>query len=324
MTTPVGATPAASGIEALREGRGDVGTLIGLGVQCLLAGDAQTAAAFARAARFADAERVAPLRLLGQALANLGDTTQATQLLVESLSESLAAVPRADEAALWTAPLNESTTRIALGRVLCASSRTADAIPEFERAVELEPGSGVALAHLGEALAQAKRYPQALDALNRAIALDPQCGFAHTSLGETLIEVGRFAAALKPLERALALDDRRGAPAVAFGHALVRMGKLAESLPWFNRAIEIEPTCAEAFRHLGRTLAALRADTEALACIRAARQLRGGDWPDTWMDEAGLLLRRGDFRAGWRAYENREEPLGCGIMTFSAVNRALL
>jgi hypothetical protein len=30
------------------------------------------------------------------------------------------------------------------------------------------------------------------------------------------------------------------------------------------------------------------------------------DWDEAWLDEAGLLLRRGDFAGGWRAYGKRE------------------
>ncbi|WP_147432482.1 tetratricopeptide repeat protein [Pararobbsia silviterrae] len=293
-------TPAPA--DVLRAGRGDLDTLVALGLERLEAGDARTAAAFARAAHFVDDARIAPVRLLGQALAALGEHREAVDLLRGVLDTPRAA----NEPALAQGPLDEVGTRIALAWALCALTRANEAIVEFERAVRLAPRSSAALAGLGDALAQAKRYPEALDTLNRAIGLDVQYGPAYTALGRTLTEVGRAQAALKPLERALALDTGRGAPAVALGQALVRLGRLGEALPWFNRAIAIEPACAEAFRHLGRTLAALRFDKEALDCIRAARTLRHGDWPDTWMDEAGLHLRRGDFRAGWRAYEKRE------------------
>jgi tetratricopeptide (TPR) repeat protein len=308
-------TDAASAplIEAFHAGRGSVDGLVALGARRLAEGDAQTAVAFARAAGFLSPGRAAPDLLLGRALVELGEYSPAVDVLRDALAGQGLAQPGAAGAEACDA-------RIALGRALSRSSRAAEAIPEFERAVALAPDSAVALTWLGEALAQAKRYPQAFTALNRAVAVDPTYGRAHTALGEALIEVGRPAAALAPLKQALALDTGRGAPAVAFAQALIGLGKLAESLPWFNRAIEIEPTCAEAFRHLGRTLAALRLDNEALNCIRAARHLRGGDWPDTWMDEAGLLLRRGDYRAGWRAYENREFAQRLATITPSVWN----
>jgi tetratricopeptide (TPR) repeat protein len=308
-------TDAASAplIEAFHSGRGSVDGLVALGAECLARGDAQTAAAFARAAQFLAAQfppaHVAPSLLLGRALVALGEYARAVDVLRDAL------------AGATLDPHSEGSARIALGRALSESSRAAEAIPEFERAVAVAaPGSGAALAWLGEALARAKRYPEAFTALNRAIAVDPGYGRSYTVLGEALTDVGRPAAALAPLQQALVLDTGRGAPAVAMAQALVRLGKLAEALPWFNRAIEIEPACAEAFRHLGRTLAALRLDKAALDCIRAARQLRGGDWPDTWMDEAGLLLRRGDYRAGWRAYENREFAQRLATITPSVWN----
>ncbi|CAB3778442.1 tetratricopeptide repeat protein [Pararobbsia alpina] len=304
-------------IEAFHAGRGGIDALVTIGAGRLACGDARNAAAFARTAQFLAPEHAAPSLLLGRALVELGEYSDA----VDVLRGALAADSSIDPAPTSSLdPLSESDARIALGRALSQSSRAAEAIPEFERAVAAAPDSAVALTWLGEALAHAKHYPQAFAALNRAIVIDPAHGRAHTALGEALIEVGRSAAALVPLQKALALDTGRGAPAVAFAQAHVRLGKLAQALPWFNRAIEIEPTCAEAFRHLGRTLAALSLDNEALSCIRAARQLRGGDWPDTWMDEAGLLLRRGDYRAGWRAYENREFAQRLATITPSVWN----
>lgn len=303
-------TQAVAAQAALREGRGDVDALVALGVQCLSEADAQSAAAFARAARYIDTTRIAPVRLLGHALLALGEHALAADTLAYSLSmEVEGADPARSESRFATLEqhslLGEAASRIALGHALLALSCTTEAIAEFEASVKLDP-SAHALTCLGSALAQARRYPEALQVLNRVIGSDPQHGPAYTSLGDALIAVGRPEAALVQLKRALELDTARAAPALAFGQALVRLGQLGEALPWFNRALEIEPANAEVFRQLGRTLAALRLDKEALDCIRAARQLRGGDWPDAWMDEAGLLLRRGDFRAGWRAYENRE------------------
>ena len=281
---------------ALRAAPGGLDALLALAAVRLESGDAQTAIACARVAHHLAPQSAPAGWMLGRALTEAGEWASAIEVLRRALE-----IPRneADTS-------GEAAARIALGRALFARSNVADAIVEFKRASDLVPQSGLALARLGEALAHAKRYPEAFAVLNRAIVVDPACGRAYTELAEALIDVGRPAAALVPLEKALALDTGRGAPAVAFAQALARQGKLADALPWFNRALEIEPTCAEAFRHMGRTLAALRFDKEALDCIRAARQLRGGDWPETWMDEAGLLLRRGDFRAGWRAYENRE------------------
>jgi tetratricopeptide (TPR) repeat protein len=303
-------------VEAFHAGQGSVRGLLALAARCLAHGDASTAAAFARAARFLAPDQAAPKLLLGRALVELGEYLPA----VDALREGLAGAVGTSDSDASNAATSEHDARIALGRALTGSSRAVEAIPEFERAVAAAPDSAAALTWLGEALAQAKRYPQAFTALNRAIRIDPAFGRAHTALGEALTEVGRPAAALAPLKQALEFDTGRGAPAVAMAQALVRLGKLAEALPWFNRAIEIEPTCAEAFRHLGRTLAALSLDHEALTCIRAARQLRGGDWPDTWMDEAGLLLRRGDYRAGWRAYENREFAQRLATITPSVWN----
>jgi hypothetical protein len=56
---------------------------------------------------------------------------------------------------------------------------------------------------------------------------------------------------------------------------------------------------------MGNALAMLRNDEGALSCLQAARRVRP-DFNEAWLDEAGVLLRRGDFAAGWRAYGKRD------------------
>jgi tetratricopeptide (TPR) repeat protein len=91
----------------------------------------------------------------------------------------------------------------------------------------------------------------------------------------------------------------------SIGLAWAKGCQLAQALPWFERALELEPNRATALRHMGNTLAMMRADDAALACLQAARRVRP-DWDKAWLDEAGLLLRRGDYAQGWRAYGKRE------------------
>ncbi|MEJ0003614.1 MAG: tetratricopeptide repeat protein [Pararobbsia sp.] len=203
-------------------------------------------------------------------------------------------------------PLSENGARIALGRALCADARPSEAVAEFERVAAAAPRAASAFAWLGDALAQAKRFQEALARLNEAIALDPVLRPAR--IRASAKRSPSWAArprALAPLRRAVDLDT--GAARRGSRSRWSSCGSASSRRRWAgsNRALEIEPGCAPAFRHMGRTLAALRCDKEALACFRAARKLHH-DWAEAWLDEAGLLLRGGEYRAGWRAYENRE------------------
>ena len=109
-----------------------------------------------------------------------------------------------------------------------------------------------------------------------------------------------------PLSYSVSIAPRFAASAIceSIGVALAKGGQPADALPWFERALELEPDRATCLRHMGNTLAMMRADDAALTCLRAARRVRP-DWDEAWLDEAGLLLRRGDYAAGWRAYGKR-------------------
>ncbi len=62
---------------------------------------------------------------------------------------------------------------IGVGTIHFAKGDFDDAVEAFERAVELEPTSAIAYAHLGEALAFAKQTEEAELALKKATELDP-------------------------------------------------------------------------------------------------------------------------------------------------------
>ncbi len=119
-------------IEAFHAGRGGIDTLVALGMECLARGDARTAAAFARAAQFLSPETAAPRLLLGGALVELGEYTGAADVLHEVLHAS-PGTTKADTLLAFAAsgPLSECGARIALGRALAATSRSAEAIAEF-------------------------------------------------------------------------------------------------------------------------------------------------------------------------------------------------
>jgi tetratricopeptide (TPR) repeat protein len=228
----------------------------------------------------------------------------------------------------------DSRFRIAFSRTLLALDAPQDALAQAELAVAGNANDACAHAARGDALAALLRLVDALSAYRFAATLEPSLAWAHYGIGMMLMELGRPMAALQGLSRALELSDglQQNAGATAptstapapltypclplhaispsriresIGLALAKGGQPADALPWFERALELEPNNATSLRHMGNSLAMMRADDAALTCLQAARRARP-DWADAWLDEAGLLLRRGDYAAGWRAYGKRE------------------
>ncbi|MFL9959868.1 tetratricopeptide repeat-containing glycosyltransferase family protein [Paraburkholderia sediminicola] len=228
----------------------------------------------------------------------------------------------------------ESRLHLAFSRTLLALDAPEEALAQAERAVADNADDACAHAARGDALAALLRLADALSAYQRAAMLQPSLAWAHYGIGTMFIELGRPMAALQGLSYALELSERMqldtGAVAQActppaplsfpclpvhasstsaicesIGLAWAKGCQLAQALPWFERALELEPNRATALRHMGNALAMMRADDAALACLQAARRVRP-DWDKAWLDEAGLLLRRGDYAEGWRAYGKRE------------------
>jgi tetratricopeptide (TPR) repeat protein len=94
-----------------------------------------------------------------------------------------------------------------LGISLAQNDRLAEAIPEFRRAVALDPNGAPAHWHLGAALAETGGDPaEAIAELRRAAELDPGNGDLESDLGMTLAATGNFDEAIAHLERALTLE----------------------------------------------------------------------------------------------------------------------
>ena len=228
----------------------------------------------------------------------------------------------------------EPRLRLAFSRTLLALEAPEEALAQAERAVAGNADDACAHAARGDALAALLRLADALSAYQRAAMLEPSLAWAHYGIGMMFIELGRPMAALQGLSSALELSERMQQDAGAAGQALAPPAplsfpclpvhalsisaiceaiglawaagcQLAQALPWFERALELEPNRATSLRHMGNALAMMRADDAALACLQAARRVRP-DWDKAWLDEAGLLLRRGDYAEGWRAYGKRE------------------
>ena len=92
-----------------------------------------------------------------------------------------------------------------LGGLLVRSGRVSEAIPHFERALEIQPDYAVACHNLGCALAQQGLFDEAIARFEQAVALDPEYFSPRLNLGNALTQRGRAAEAKVQFEAALRL-----------------------------------------------------------------------------------------------------------------------
>ena len=113
---------------------------------------------------------------------------------------------------------------------LCASRlRLDESIAEDERAVEIEPMSSFAGAHLGWMLLNAGRTARAIEQLRTTIELDPQFILAHWLLGCAHASAAGHEAALPELETAVELSNRLPWMVAALAVGYAEAGRMAES-----------------------------------------------------------------------------------------------
>ena len=135
-------------------------------------------------------------------------------------------------------------------------NRPADAVPHFEAALRVKPGSAAAHFNYGTALAGAGRREEAVAQYQRALALRPDYAIAHNNLGTALLQLGRPQPALASFREAARIDPELGEAHLNVGLISRAIGDLPEAVARFRRAVELHPEWVTALASLASVLAA--------------------------------------------------------------------
>jgi Flp pilus assembly protein TadD len=175
-----------------------------------------------------------------------------------------------------------------------------------------------ALHLLGMATAQTGRIAEGADLIRMAIEFGPAPEY-RANLGGLLMEQGRPAEAEAAFHDALALRPDWPDLRVRLGNARLRLGRPRDAADDYRAALALRPDLAEAWSNLGGALLELDRPAEAEAACDAALALRP-DLPELHENRAHILLRRGDFEAGWRefAWRRRTQDFADREREFSA------
>ncbi|HTO69261.1 MAG TPA: tetratricopeptide repeat protein [Myxococcota bacterium] len=151
-----------------------------------------------------------------------------------------------------------------IGQELGRQGRLPEALPHFERSVELRPDAEN-LANLGRAQLRQGALDAAAGSLGRAAELAPDEAAVHADLGLVLARLSRWIESQSELERALALDPNNHTAKKALarvlvrrGEELVQAGELAGAVPRFQRAVQLDPEYNVAQQDLISTLVRMR------------------------------------------------------------------
>jgi len=141
------------------------------------------------------------------------------------------------------------------GESLVEVDKTADALAQFQAAIEIDPLNSLAIHNRAVTLAQQDDFDAALIDFNRVIELNPGLAIAFRNRGELLAAQGHLDNAIADYTRAIEglPDDAELRRARA--HALQQQGQFEPALRDLDRSIHIAPNEAQGYVYRGSLLA---------------------------------------------------------------------
>jgi len=159
-----------------------------------------------------------------------------------------------------------------------------EAVREFERALEIDPGSidaklGIArimVGIIGDGLSSDVQGGQARveQLLGEVLERDPNRPLAHAVKGHQRKNQSRIPEAQAKLEAAIALDRNDAWAVRTFGQTLMLSGRPEAAIPYLEKAIRLNPrehSVGNAYGLLGRAHLFLGHTNQAIAFLRRAR-----------------------------------------------------
>ncbi len=138
------------------------------------------------------------------------------------------------------------------GLKLAAEGKYAEAIAEYDKALEKDSEQPYVHANKADALSRLDKLPEALEAYQKAIAFKPDDAAMYTNMGVLLGKMGKTAESQEAFKKAAAMNPAAaGQNFYNLGATLVNSGRSAEAAEAFKQAIAADPNFAEAYYQLG-------------------------------------------------------------------------
>lgn len=140
---------------------------------------------------------------------------------------------------------------MALGELRIAQDRPADAVREYELALQTQPLNATALLGVGHALACQKKFAEALERYDHTLEIHPRLPEAEFAAGYALVRLNRGKEAEVRYRRALALRPDFAAAWLNLGSLLREQGREVYAEAALVRALELRPELVGGWINLG-------------------------------------------------------------------------
>ena len=176
-----------------------------------------------------------------------------------------------------------------LGIISAMSGQLSEAIPYFQRAVQLDPTDGTLHFNLAKAFAGLGKDAEALPHHRKAIHLVPANPDAWCNYGLSLLALKKYADAVQALERGFALAPQDLEIRLNLAVALFKDKKPEQALPHCEAVLSKRAT-ASTWVVKANILQSLEKDEESLACVDEALRLQT-DYTEAYVSR-GIALHR--------------------------------
>jgi len=169
---------------------------------------------------------------IGTIFASLGDTTRAVPLLTSAAAEDSSLARDAN---------------FQMGFLFFKNQDYANAVPYFEKTLQVDPEFVPALLNLGLAKMQLKENSEAVSYLRRAVALRPNdkanAVRARVWVGQILMQMpaDSLPSALQSFQEAAAADSANGDAIRGAGLSYLLMDNCPDAIQWLSRAATVDP-----------------------------------------------------------------------------------
>jgi len=193
---------------------------------------------------------------------------------------------------------SDENLRVRLGKALASAGRTDRAIEELKRASDANPRNAEALFELGRVQLASGRNPDAEAALARAAAIDAK----PRTLGMLALARNDLQAARREFERAVKQEPDSSIAHNDLGAVLVRLDMNDAAVREYEAAIRTDPAAYDARMNLGALLSRMNRDADAAAQFQAAADLQPSS-PEPLVFRAMLLANQRRFAEAAAAAE---------------------
>ena len=164
---------------------------------------------------------------------------------------------------------NAAEVHFALGSVYSATGKSAEAVSELRRALELAPKSDDGYRRLGDAYRALGQQQEAIRAYAKAAELGPYYWFNWNALGNAYYRFGNNQKAVESFRRVAELEPSNSSAYLNMGVVYFAEGKWTDCIPALQKSLELEPS-ERAYSNLGTVYFYLKRYDDAVKMFEKA------------------------------------------------------